>query len=224
MAVRRSTSGARRAARFAQVTLGAVLLLWSSDALANQSIINAITQACAGQQLTVNVNDCATCHGSSFTTINPSNMYFSDAQSGFYDSFCPPVDTGSTTGTGTDTGTGTGTSAGGTDTGTGTDTGSGTTAGSGSGSGTDDGTMAGDDTSDDMSGDDGPRIGGLGDDGTDDGGYRGHRGSHSSGGGDTSTGDDSGSTDVASGSADSAPRGNAWGRSDGWSDGRRHTR
>jgi hypothetical protein len=151
MAVRKITSRARRWVRITQLTLGVGMLLWSGDALASQSVINAVTQACAGQQLTVNVNDCALCHGSSFTTINPSNMYFSDAQSGFYDSFCTAVDTGGTTGTGT--GTGTGTTAGGTDTGSGTGTGSG--SGTTAGTDTDDDTTVGSVFDDDGDGDGG---------------------------------------------------------------------
>jgi len=110
--------------RALQLAIGFSTLLWTGDALASSAIVSAITSACAGKTMTVSVTDCALCHGSAFTTVNPSNMYWSDAQSGFYDSFCAA----STTGTGTTADTGTTTDTGGTT--ASTDTGSGTTAGS----------------------------------------------------------------------------------------------
>lgn len=74
--------------------VGMSVILWSGTALASQSVINQVTAACAGKTLVVDVNDCATCHGPGFNTTNPSNMYWMDAASGLYDSFCPdPVAT-----------------------------------------------------------------------------------------------------------------------------------
>ncbi|MDH4229600.1 MAG: hypothetical protein OEW11_07645 [Nitrospirota bacterium] len=75
--------------RTLQAAAGISLMLWTGTAFANSAIVGQITTFCASKPTVVNINDCATCHGAAFVTMNTSNMYWSDARNGFYDSFCP---------------------------------------------------------------------------------------------------------------------------------------